>query len=75
MFDSRRSRSQDHHDAERLLREIRPDGPDAANRLRRLLDLKDNAQYGFLHVGGQDLQAVLRQGRALIEFAERSLRD
>jgi hypothetical protein len=59
---------------ERLLREIAPDGPDAANRLRRLLDLKDNAQYGFLHVGGQDLQAVLRQSRALIEFAERSLR-
>lgn len=57
----RRSRSQDHHDAERLLREIATGGPDAANRLRRLLDLKDNAQYGFLHVGGQDLQAVLRQ--------------
>jgi hypothetical protein len=71
----RRSRSSNHHDAERLLREIAPGGPDAANRLRRLLDLKDNAQYGFLHVAGQDLQSVLRQGRVLTEFAERTLRD
>jgi hypothetical protein len=49
--------------------------PRSAGRLRRLLDLKDNAQYGFLHVAGQDLQSVLRQGRALTEFAERTLRD
>lgn len=71
----RRSRSSNHHDAERLLRDIAPGGPDAAKRLRRLLDLKDNAQYGFLDVAGQDLQSVLRQGRALTEFAERTLRD
>ena len=70
----RRSRSQDHHDAERLLAEIASGGQPAANRLKRLLDLKDNAQYGFLHVGGQDLQLVLRQARALVDFAERTLR-
>lgn len=71
----RRSRSQDHHDAERLLREIAVGGKAAANQLKRLLDLKDNAQYGFLHVGGQDLQTVLRQAGALVEFAQRTLDD
>jgi hypothetical protein len=69
----RRSRSPDHHDAERFLREIAPGGSDAATRLGRLLDLKDNAQYGFLHVGGQDLRSVLRQSRALVKFAERTV--
>jgi hypothetical protein len=69
----RRSRSHDHHDAERLLSEIASGGKTAAKQLKRLLDLKDDAQYGFLHVGGQDLQAVLRQAHALLEFAERIL--
>lgn len=69
----RRSRSADHRDAERFLREITPGGSDAARRLGRLLDLKDSAQYGFLHVGGQDLQSVLRQSQALVKFAERTV--
>lgn len=69
----RRSRSHDHHDAERFLREIAAGGRDAATELRRLLNLKDNAQYGFLHVGGQNLRAVLRQSQALVEFAERTV--
>lgn len=71
----RRSRSQDHHDAERLLVEIAAGGRTAANQLKRLLNLKDNAQYGFLHVGGQDLQTLLRQARALVDFAERTLEE
>jgi hypothetical protein len=71
----RRSRSQDHRDAEGLLGQLAPGGSDAANQLRRLLDLKDSAQYGFIHVGAQDLRGVLRQARSLIDFAERNLRD
>jgi len=71
---ARRSRSQDHHDAEDLLDDIVPGGPDAAKQLRRLLNLKDTAQYGFIHVGSGDLRAVLRDAKALIDFADEVLR-
>jgi hypothetical protein len=65
----RRSRSQDHHDAEALLNEITPDGRDAAQKLRRLLDRKDAAQYGMIYLSGADLRKALRQATALVDFA------
>ncbi|HVA18694.1 MAG TPA: hypothetical protein VMU55_00800 [Solirubrobacteraceae bacterium] len=65
----RRSRSQDHHDAERLLTEIVPAGRDAAKDLRRLLDLKDTAQYGVMHVSATELRSALRRASALRRFA------
>lgn len=65
----RRSRSQDHHDAERLLTEIVPRGRDAAKDLRRLLDLKDAAQYGVIHVSATELRSALRRARTLVLFA------
>lgn len=66
----RRSRSQDHHDAERLLAEIIPGGRDAAKELRRLLDLKDAAQYGVLHVSAAELRSGLRRAHSLLRFAD-----
>ena len=68
-----RSRSNDHHDAERLLDQIAPGGPEAAKQLRRLLNLKDSAQYGFMHVSRQSLQVTLRQARSLVDFADKEL--
>ncbi len=64
-----RSRGQDHHDAEGLVRQVEPGGAQAAATLRRLLDLKDAAQYGLAHVGGQKVKAALRQATQLVEFA------
>jgi hypothetical protein len=65
----RRSRSQDHHDAEALLAEIVPEGRDAAKKLRRLLDLKDTANYGVIHISAADLRSAVRRARGLIQFA------
>ena len=65
----RRSRGQDHMQAGELVEQIAPGGARAANSLRRLLDLKDEAHYGFFDVGGQDLQSALRQAQALVDFA------
>jgi hypothetical protein len=65
----RRSRGQDHRQAIDLLEQVEPGGKDAANSLRRLLDLKDEAHYGLFDVGGQDLRAALRQAKALVDFA------
>ena len=70
----RRSRGQNHHQAEDLVREIAPGGTNAANNLRRLLDRKDQAHYGFYDVSGSDLQGVLRQARAPGNFASSVLR-
>lgn len=69
----RRSRGQDHHEAEDLLRQIEPGGKAAATKLRRLIQLKDEAHYGFFDVSGQDLQVAVRQAKALIGFAEKVL--
>ena len=50
------------------------DGTQAAGALRRLLNLKDEAHYGFFGVGGAHLRAALRQAQALVTFADAVLR-
>jgi hypothetical protein len=69
----RRSRGQDHRAALTLVEDIKPGGKQAANALHRLLSLKDEAHYGLIDVGGQDLKAALRQANDLVEFAEHIL--
>lgn len=68
-----RSRGQDHHDAEALLELIEPGGRNAANALRRLINLKDEAHYGFYNVSAQDLRSALTQAQRLIRFAREAL--
>jgi hypothetical protein len=65
----RRSRGDDHHDAEKLLDEITPGGKDGANALRRLINLKDEAHYGFYNIGAKDLDRAMRQAQKMISFA------
>jgi len=65
----RRSRSQE-HDAGELVATIEPGGRDAANKLRRLLDLKDEAQYGIIYVGRTEIRSALRQAKSLVAFAD-----
>jgi len=65
----RRSRGQDHQQAAELVERVSPGGARAAKALRRLLNLKDEAHYGFFDVGGQDLQAAFRQAKTLTDFA------
>ena len=69
----RRSRGQDHRQAAGLVEQVEPGGVQAAKALRRLLSLKDEAHYGLFDVSGQDLQAALRQAKALVEFAVRAI--
>lgn len=68
-----RSRGQDHHDAEALLELIEPGGKNAANAIRRLINLKDEAHYGFYHVSAQDLRSAITQAQRLIRFAREVL--
>lgn len=68
-----RSRGQDHHDAEALLELIEPGGKSAANAMRRLINLKDEAHYGFYHVAAPDLKSAFTQAQRLIRFAREVL--
>lgn len=70
----RRARGQDHREAGILVAQIEPAGREAAQTLQRILELKDEAHYGFVDVGGQHLRSVLRQANVLVEFAEDVLR-
>lgn len=65
----RRSRGEDHHDAEALLKLIDPGGKDAANAMRRLINLKDEAHYGFYNVSATDLTSAFTQAGKLVRFA------
>ena len=67
-----RSRSEDHHDAERLLQRLSGGGI-AARHLRDLLDLKDAAHYGFIDVSRPELRKALRRARSLLEFTDEVL--
>lgn len=65
-----RSRGQNHHEAEALVKQITPGGKQAAIKLRRLLHVKDQAQYGFSNVGSGDARTALKQANGMIEFAD-----
>lgn len=70
----KRSRSENHHDAEVLLEQITPGGKRAAGQLRQLIDIKDTAHYGFININAPQLKRSLRQAQRLVEFAEEVLR-
>jgi hypothetical protein len=68
-----RARGQDHHEAEGLVKRVKG-GEGPARDLRALLDLKDEANYGFFDVNATELRRALRRARSLVEFAGRVLR-
>jgi hypothetical protein len=66
----RTNRSQNHRDAVELLGQVSPGGTEAAKQLERLLNLKDESQYGFTALTGQKLQQAVRRAEALVTHAE-----
>jgi hypothetical protein len=69
-----RSRGDDHRDANELVAQVSPGGREAANALRRLLALKNDAEYGLTGVSRAKRDTALRQAGRLVEFAEAVLR-
>jgi hypothetical protein len=69
----RRSRSQSHHAAGALLKQIAPGGTKAAQAFSRLIDLKDTAHYGIINVTGPRLKNALRDASQLVDFGARVL--
>jgi hypothetical protein len=69
----RRVRGQDHREAIDLLGQVAPEGTAMARDLGRLLNIKDDAHYGLLHVSSQRATAALRQARRLVDNAGKSM--
>lgn len=65
-----RSRGDDHRDAIALVAQVSPGGEDAANALRRLLAVKNDAEYGLAAFSRTKRDLGLRQARKLVEFAQ-----
>ena len=61
----KRSRSDNHHDAELLLDQITPGGKRAVSQLRQLIDIKDTAHYGFIDISAAQLKRSLRHARPI----------
>ncbi len=65
----RRSRGDSHAEAAELLSVIEPGGRQAATTFRRLIGIKDTAQYGLIVVSGPQRDATLRYAARLVAFA------
>lgn len=63
------SRGDDHGDAAALLAQVSPGGEPAARDFTRLIALKDQSQYGFTDISGQNLTGALRRAERLVAFA------
>ena len=70
----RRSRGGDHRVAAALLSEIHPGGESAARALLALIDLKDTAHYGLIHITRRQLAVANRRASTLVSFADDVLR-
>ncbi len=68
-----RARGQDHRQALDMLRNV-TGGERMVQDLRRLLDVKDGAQYGTVYVSSQKAAAAVEQARRLVDAASALLR-
>lgn len=70
----RRARGQIHLEALTVLSGAIPDGPKAAEWLRKLLEVKDASHYGMELVGVAKARQAVRNARKLIDRAAEELR-
>ncbi len=64
-----RSRGQDHNDAVDLLKDV-AESADAVRALQRLVNLKNDAQYGLISITATKRNSALRQAATVVAFAE-----
>jgi len=69
-----RARGRDHREAAELVKSASANGPRHKTLLNRLLDLKDEAHYGFLDVSATRASRAVKTARELVQSANESLR-
>ena len=70
----RRPRGQDHREATILLAQIASGGVEMSRDLARLLDLKDNAQYGVLFLSTTTAAQSVKWAQRIVAAAETCVR-
>ncbi|RMI12913.1 hypothetical protein [Cellulomonas triticagri] len=65
------ARGKDHDLAPDLLKTIRPDGPDLARHLGRVLEHKPTAHYGTTYLTAETVASMLHHAGALVVAMER----
>lgn len=65
------SKTQNHADAAKELKQAGKDGADVAPNLRRLLDSKTKAQYQTNDVAKKEAEQSIERARSLLEVAQR----
>lgn len=68
-----RSRGQSHAGAIELLGSVEPRGTDMAKDLQRLLNRKDNSQYGMAFVPAGEVTDMVGWARRLLGYAQRAV--
>lgn len=66
----KRPRGQNHREAVALLSGVASVGQEMGTNLARLLDLKDNAQYGVLYVSEANARRAVRWAQRMVTAAE-----
>lgn len=64
-----RARGQDHREATQLVKTVRPNGPEMAKKLERLLAAKDDTHYGLTLATRSRATTLVRYARELLGLA------
>ncbi len=65
----KRSRAQDHAQAEALIATIEPGGKSAAKKFREVTTTKDDSHYGLVLTSESKANALVRKAKNLIDWA------
>jgi hypothetical protein len=68
-----RARGQSHVEAVEILATVEPRGPDMAKDLQRLLNRKDDSQYGLAFVSAGDAGRMVTWAKRLVAHARRAV--
>ena len=68
-----RARGQSHSEAIELLSAVEPSGAEMAKDLRRLLNRKDDSQYGLAFVSAGDASRMVSWAKRLLDHAQRAI--
>lgn len=68
------AQGQDHDQAPELLRTVKPDGPDLAKHMGRVLEHKPVAHYGTAYLTAETVGSMLHHARELVNAMDARLR-
>ncbi len=65
----KRSRAQDHTQAENLVASIEPNGKEMSKKFREVITAKDDSHYGLTLVGPAKARALVRKAKDFVKWS------